>query len=123
MNIDEAIKHCIELAEQEECFINYPHSDIVRDDLAIESRKHFAAEQRQIAKWLKELKETKRLLKMAVDDMQNSVNDIHCKYCSKWHSDQCQSTSHLDCYLENKFVWRYATEALALIGKDGDSTE
>lgn len=72
---------------------------------------------------VKELCEAKRLLKAAVEDMHNSVNDAHCKYCSKWHTDQCQSTSHLDCYIENKFEWRYANKALALIGKDGDNVE
>ena len=72
----------------------------------------------QIAHYDDELKEAKRLLKSAVEDMYNSVNDVHCKYCSKWHTDQCQGTSHLDCYVENKFKWRYADEALALIGED-----
>lgn len=65
-----------------------------------------------------QLAEAKRLLKAAVEDMYNSVNDVHCKYCSKWHTDQCQGTSHLDCYIENKFKWRYADEALALIGDE-----
>jgi len=46
MTLNEAIKHCEELAKQEERFINYPHSDIVLDDLDIESHKNFAAEQR-----------------------------------------------------------------------------
>lgn len=62
-----------------------------------------------------QIAEYKRLLKAAVEDMYNSVNDVHCKYCSKWHTDQCQGTSHLDCYIENKFKWRYADEALKLI--------
>lgn len=77
---------------------------------------------RDTVKHLEELKELrgqileyKRLLKAAVEDMYNSVNDVHCKYCSKWHTDQCQGTSHLDCYIENKFKWRYADEALNLI--------
>lgn len=59
LTLDEAIKRCLEAAAQEECFINYPHSDIVLDDLDIESHKNFAAEQRQIAKWLTELKEAR----------------------------------------------------------------
>ena len=59
MTIDEAIAHCLEVAEQEECFINYPHSDIVLDDLNIESRKRYVAEQRQLAEWLTDYKELK----------------------------------------------------------------
>ena len=74
------------------------------------------SDNRQISAYDAELREAKRLLKAAVEDMYNSVNDVHCKYCSKWHTDQCQGTSHLDCYIENKFKWRYADEALALIG-------
>ena len=56
LTLEEAISHCLEVAEQEECFINYPHSDTVLDDLDIESRKHFVEEQRQLAEWLSELK-------------------------------------------------------------------
>lgn len=78
------------------------------------------AEYRYIEKLEKELKQAKELLEVAVNDMHNSVNDVHCKYCSKWHTDQCQGTSHLDCYIKNKFEWRYANEALALI-KDGST--
>lgn len=68
MTIDDAINHCLELAEQEECFINYPHSDIVLGDLDIESRKYYVAEQRQLAEWLTEYKEAKILLKSAIDN-------------------------------------------------------
>ena len=118
MTIDEAIKHCLEVAERLEKKANtygikrayIPKSQETVDCISC------AADHRQLAEWLTELKEAKRLLKLAVEDMYNSVNDVHCKYCSKWHTDQCQGTSHLDCYIENKFKWRYADEALKLIG-------
>jgi len=119
MTLDEAIKHCFEVAEKEEQFC-------VQDDrscLFQKSHAECAAEHRQLAEWLNELKEAKRLLKLAVEDMYNSVNDVHCKYCSKWHTDQCQGTSHLDCYIENKFKWRYADESLKLIGEDGGNDD
>lgn len=112
MTIDEAIKHCIEQAEIQDKLSQSKWLNDVRINQCIEC----AADHRQLAEWLTELKEAKRLLKLAVDDMYNSVNDVHCKYCSKWHTDQCQGTSHLDCYIENKFKWRYADEALKLIG-------
>lgn len=64
MTIDEAIKHCLEVAEQEEWFINYPYSDIVLDDLNIESRKRFVTEHRQLAEWLTELKEAKGIIRV-----------------------------------------------------------
>lgn len=61
LTLDEAIKHCEVVAEQEECFINYPHSDIVLGDLDIESRKHYVAEQKQLAEWLQELRAYRKL--------------------------------------------------------------
>ena len=105
LTLEEAIKHCEVVAEQEECFINYPHSDIVLGDLDIESRKHYVAEQKQLAEWLmelkdlraeqneqyvfihelmSELKEAKRLLKLAVKQMAE-VGDI----CDCIHSQNC----------------------------------
>lgn len=99
MTLDEAIAHCLEVAEQEECFINYPHSDIVLGDLDIESRKCFIAEQRQLAEWLKELKEAKRLLKVAMEDMKILYETGTDEGC-----------------IGIKFKWRYADEALKIIG-------
>ena len=120
LDIDTAIKHCLEVAEQNETQADKIGRQFIgsaMDKRATDCRE-CAADHRQLAEWLTELKEAKRLLKAAVEDMYNSVNDVHCKYCSKWHTDQCQGTSHLDCYVENKFKWRYAAEALALIGED-----
>ena len=57
-----------------------------------------------------ELKETKRLLKLAVDDITfNAIclNYDTCKVCAERYSISC----------ENKFKWRYADEALKLIGE------
>lgn len=137
LDIDTAIKHCLDIADgQDKC------AEISVSEHAKERISQCAADHRQLAEWLTELndsravqneqeifihelmgelEEAKRLLKAAVDDVYNSVNDVHCKYCSKWHTDQCQATSHLDCYIENKFKWRHADEALALIGQDGDT--
>lgn len=153
MTLDEAIKHCLEVAEENETKaqkIGVQFLGTTKDKEATECRE-CAADHRQLAEWLTELKElrnsigavkfkdmkeavgllqelntendqltsqlaeAKRLLKAAVEDMYNSVNDVHCKYCSKWHTDQCQGTSHLDCYIENKFKWRYTDDALKLI--------
>ena len=114
MTIDEAISHALEVAEHNDNLVRWG----CINESVTQNCRECAAEHRQLAEWLTELKEAKRLLKAAVEDMYNSVNDVHCKYCSKWHTDQCQGTSHLDCYVENKFKWRYADEALALIGED-----
>lgn len=114
LTLDEAIKHCLEVAENNEQFASGKWIGS-EGEANRQECEQCATDHRQLAEWLTELKESRRLLKAAVEDMYNSVNDVHCKYCSKWHTDQCQGTSHLDCYIENKFKWRYADEALKLI--------
>lgn len=56
-----------------------------------------------------ELKEAKRLLKVAVEDI---------------HQDKCDTcTQEIDCKFcccEGLYKWRYAAEALALVGEDGE---
>ena len=134
MTLEEAIEFCLHIKEEQ---YESAHNTIRGDYPEYEAAPHFrlASEYKQLAEWLMELKElislktdyvffkteAKKLLKAAMEDMYNSVNDVHCKYCSKWHTDQCQGTSHLDCYVEDKFKWRYADEALALIGEEGDA--
>lgn len=110
LTLEEAIKHCEVVAEQEECFINYPHSDIVLGDLDIESRKHYVAEQKQLAEWLmelkdlraeqndqyvfihelmSELKEAKRLLKLAVEQMAQVGEVCDCIHSQNCPLDEC----------------------------------
>ena len=62
----------------------------------------------EVAERLTELKEANRLLKVAVDDIARTESCFLCKYYDK-HNESCQTTD--DC-----FVWRYADEALKLIG-------
>lgn len=119
MTIDEAISHTMELANQEECFINYPHSDIVLGDLDIESRKHFVAEQKQIAEWLTELKEAKRLLKAAIEDLNATATEVYnggviCE-CCKWESQIGKCSCPDDGGCDTDYQWRYADEALKLL--------
>ena len=130
LTLEEAISHALEVAEQEECFINYPHSDIVLGDLDIESRKHYVAEQKQLAEWLmeykdlkaeqndqyvfihelmSELKEAKRLLKAAVEDLNFESQCRNCK-----HKEYGLNTVCKECR-GNKYKWRYADEAEKLI--------
>ena len=143
MTLDEAIKQCLEVADDLTKQADTADDAMILDGFSVDDCRQYIANLRQLVEWLTELKqwrrvygvcpsyemcipeckegynaqiaEYKRLLKAAVEDMYNSVNDVHCKYCSKWHTDQCQGTSHLDCYIENKFKWRYADEALKLI--------
>ena len=119
MTIDEAIERLLNKAEEQE----YVSQIIVELHREKSEREHkdacdaCAADHRQLAEWLTELKEAKRLLKAAVEDL-NSVgrvledNDILCmKYIAckgcPFDGDNC-----------NK--WRYADEALKLIGGEID---
>lgn len=93
MTIDEAIAHALEVAEQKE------HDSITTTgdyELDIAMKKgciQCAAEHRQLAEWLTELKEAKRLLKLAVED-----------------------------YPDLTDMWRYANKVMKLIGGDESDT-
>lgn len=116
MNLSEAIKHCLEVAEQ-----NDAQAEKWREEGGEEWGKttachECAADHRQLAEWLTELKEARRLLKWAVEGFRKlgvSLNDDgecdgDCLYCP--------INNHGNC-----LKWEYETEALALIGEDGDT--
>lgn len=130
MTIDEAIKYHLDIADgQDKC------ADISVSEHAKERISQCTADHRQLAEWLTELKElrcrvfaddpliettiemldtelreAKRLLKAAVEDM-NSNNicfDINaCNVCAEKNCISCDT-----------FHWRYTDEALKLIGND-----
>jgi hypothetical protein len=67
--------------------------------------------------------EYKRLLKAAVEDMTGMQFGEECKVCSKkLLPNECPIHNNTSCILEKDFKWRYADEALALIGKDMNVT-
>jgi hypothetical protein len=75
-----------------------------------------AADHRQLAKWLTELKEAKRLLKAAVEDIGHCMHSYDpCEVCSLLGEDgECPATDDDDC--KEKYKWRYEDEAKKLIG-------
>ena len=140
LTLDEAIKHCLEVAEK-----NDGEAEVY-DLLAKNHNNQYekltasrfytdcaecAADHRQLAKWLMELKdaratlndcgveiemllgelrEAKRLLKLAVEDMNdnNICYDINpCNVCTESKKCPCDT-----------FKWRYTDEALKLIGEE-----
>ena len=103
MTLDEAIKHCEEIAER------YERMEDSHDDKLKEECLQCAADHRQLAEWLTELKEAKRLLKLAVEDFSNI--DYHIYECDM-DCDSCPIHGERDTCVE----WVHADEALKLIG-------
>lgn len=127
MTIDEAIEHCMEVAEQNETKalrISWQNKGTLLDREAKECRR-CAAEHRQLAEWLRELQElrslksdyvifraeAKRLLELALQDLAEAD---HCGLCKHEPDDiaTCQRKP-INC-----FVWRYSDEAEKLF-KEG----
>jgi hypothetical protein len=70
-----------------------------------------------------ELKEAKRLLKMAVENFKEINSDIlTCKYC-KWYSAETDECAYYpkDTPCEQICGWKHEGEALKLIGEDEDT--
>lgn len=114
MTIDEAIKHCLERAEENDNCADKCEAVYGEDNGIIEACRECAAEHRQLAEWLRELKEAKRLLKLAVEDFKERdvVISHHCVLC-KYADDPvdiCQSRPR-EC-----FEWVHTEEAEKLIG-------
>ena len=116
MTIDEAIKHLEHGTEQLEMEIK---SGLWIKGSESELRcKEGIALNKQHIEWLKELKEAKRLLKLALDDIQ-TLNDLTvddengCLLEDKFEScTECP----LYCGSDKYCGWRYQVDALMLIG-------
>ena len=131
MTIDEAISHALEVARQnEDSAILYKNCKEIKRDtyevLTAEAAEQkclsCAAEHRQLAEWLTELKEAKQLLKAAVEDFKEINSDIlTCKYC-KWYSAETDECAYYpeDTPCEQICGWKHEGEALKLIGEDED---
>lgn len=189
LTLDEAIKHCEEVAEQNETSaITYKNCKEIKTNIyekltaekAENDCRECAADHRQLAEWLTELKELRKLtvinpiiagynevyeklikgdieesndkdlLKTAVETLENvmpkykrlsegnqkqkeqiaeykrllkaAVDDLNfesqCRNCK--HKEYGLNTVCKECR-GNKYEWRYADEALALIGEEGEN--
>ena len=120
LTLSEAIKHCLEVAEENdlaagtyEILAENNHNAYERLTAETNSSRcaECAADHRQLAEWLTELKEARRLLKWAVEGFRKlgaSLNDYgecdgDCLYCP--------INNHGNC-----LKWKYEAEALKLIG-------
>ena len=99
MTIDEAIKHCEEEAEK---YLEY----------GIETECYQCGkEHEQLASWLKELKEAKMLLNLALCDLNNGTCSKFCSTCTKVNTHECQD------YKRKNYRWVHTDEALKLLGE------
>lgn len=118
MTIDEAIKHCLEVAEAQEEVIKSRKIYVeVKGLTPLDECRKIAADHRQLAEWLTELKEAKRLLKMAVSIINNSFPEVgSCWGCANHDevNDECKGGAFVEC--ADVCKWQYADEALKLIG-------
>ena len=120
MTLDEAIKHCLEVAEEQSRLYSLCPCpcDGTKNCMSLKNGKDMgctkcAAEHKQLAEWLTELKEAKRLLKSAVEDFKviGKVLDADCDILINCEECPLQS-GHYNCR-----SWNHQDEALALIGK------
>jgi hypothetical protein len=118
MTLDEAIKHCLDVAEKNETTalrIGQQYEGTLLDRDAKECRR-CAADHRQLAEWLTELKEAKRLLKLVVEDCKEMLPyTCSCNSCAL-SKDDGHECFHSSLHCADKCKWRYADEALKLIG-------
>lgn len=103
MTLDEAIKHCEEVAER------YERMEDSHDEKLKEECLHCAADHRQLAEWLRELKESKRLLKLAVENMNDGGCTRSCSTC-KYGRDGCKYTEG--------YEWEHTKEAAKLLKEE-----
>jgi hypothetical protein len=166
MELDEAISHALEVTRQnEDSAILYKNCkeikrntyEVLTAEAAEQKCLSCAAEHRQLAEWLTELKELrdsvgavklsdmkealelirkykaeniaqkkliaeyKRLLKLAVPIINNSFPEVgSCWGCANHDevNDECKGGAFAECAEVCK--WKYADEALKLIGEDED---
>jgi hypothetical protein len=76
MTIDEAIKHCLETAEQLEERANIPYK-VEDSELQDSACRECAADHRQLAEWLNELKEARKLLTATKYRVKHEEWDMH----------------------------------------------
>ena len=121
MTIDEAIRHCLEVVENNEQFASGKWIGS-EGEANRQECEQCAADHRQLAEWLTELKEAKRLLKAAVEDnkrvLRENFGDI-CQFCKHYSNSEAQCRKPHNgsgSWCCENAEWRYTDEALKLIG-------
>ena len=140
MTIDEAVKHCLEVAEQNDAQAEKWREEGGEEWGKTTACRECAADHRRLAEWLMELKdlraeqndqyvfihelmseltEAKRLLKAAVPIINNTFPETgSCWGCANHDEakDECKGGAFEECSEVCK--WEHADEALKLIGEE-----
>ena len=132
MTIDEAIEYYAKVANQraiadEEMGVNDNSKWNETKFMTKKESEQIIADYRQLAEWLMELKEAKRLLKASVEDLNAIAAEVYnggviCK-CCKWKSQIGKCSCPDDGGCDTDYQWRYADEALKLIGGRRNDTD
>lgn len=129
MTLDEAIKHCEEVAEENDLAagmyeILAENNHNAYEKLTAETTSSRCAEcatdHRQLAEWLKELKDLREENVELKSTLNAALKDIHgknilevmnaCRLCAMKFQQLCDI-----------FPWQHTNEALKLIGEDGEN--
>lgn len=120
MTIDEAIKQCLEVADDLTKQADTADDAMILDGFNVDDCRQYIVNLRQLVEWLTELKEAKQLLKVAVNDIQDILhyaNSISVCFHCVHRIDTCYG--HPAC--KDRAEWEHLEEALKLIGEDGDA--
>lgn len=111
MTLEQTINDCERLADQQEAIIKNIKNNLAGTPIKeyIDECSECSAYSKQIAEWLKELKEAKRLLKLAVENMNDGGCTRNCSTC-KYKRDGCKYTEG--------YEWVHTEEAAKLLKED-----
>ena len=146
MTLEEAIKHCEEVAADlesetdevtelyDDCECREEHLQLAEwltelKDLREENKvlisecDRLIKEKGELLKKSEKIAEYKRLLKVAVEDIRYCMRYYDpCEVCALLEDNgECAAADDDDC--EEKYKWRCEAEALKLIGDDGEQNE
>ena len=118
LTLDEAIKHCLEVAEQNDTQAEKWREEGGEEWGKTTACRECAADHRQLAEWLIELKKAKRLLKAAVEDFRilgTMLEDGHGHCTAEISCDECVLGGG---NLADDCQWRHEAEVLKLIEEE-----
>ena len=122
LTLDEAIKHCLEVAEQNEAQAEKIGRQFIGSamDKCATNCCECAADHRQLAEWLMDYKKLRKENAELKSTLNAALKDIHgkdicevmnaCKLCAIKFQQLCDI-----------FPWQHANEALKLIGDENDA--